>query len=598
MQRRGKNFRWPALREEQRYWLLVPVTGVVAGLLAVTLEKVLRAVQAVAWGRDGQLFEAILQTRSTFPGGVLLIPTLGGVLVTVCYLLLRKRDQLQGTAAMMEALTVKRGRLPPLRALVESLTSITAVGMGASVGREGPMIYSGSAIGSWLGVKFRLDDRHVKMLLACGAAGGIAAAYNVPIGASVFAMEVLLGTFALELFGPIIICSVISTTIARVMIGEQPTYLIPTGNLVLVSEWEILLDLGLGVLMGLVSVLFIRVFSGLGKIFGWLQPLKHVKPIVAMALLGATGFFCPQIFGNGYDTVNLVLNSADSGAHPLSLRLLLLLPVAKILMTALCRAGGVPGGLFTPSLFIGALLGGAFGIGVNALFPEGSVATPGTYALVGMGAILSGTLHAPITAVLIIFELTHDYGIILPLMSACISSAFVSYFVQGGSLYTEPLKRIGIRLPTALTPAWLHQPTIRSVVHQTGATVSPAEGFDRVMEKFLAAPEGENQLYVTNEEGEFLGTISLHEIKLFFRETEHLDSVIAADIANASGPFVHADDPVSRAIDILADSNAEFLPVLESPTSKKLIGAVSKRNLLAAYRETNIARQTFQKDDH
>jgi CIC family chloride channel protein len=559
---------------------------------------VLRLVQALAWGRDGQLFDAILQTRDTFPSGILLIPILGGVFVTGCYLLLRKRDQLQGTAAMLEALTVKKGRLSPLRALVESLASITAVGMGASVGREGPMIYSGSAIGSWLGVKLRLEDRHVRMLLACGAAGGIAAAYNVPIGASVFAMEVLLGTFALELFGPIIICSVISTIIARTLIGEQPTYLIPHGELIL-SEWEILTALVLGVSMGLVSVIFIRVFSGLGKLFGWLQPLQHVKPIVAMALLGATGYFAPEIFGNGYNTVNLVLNPTENGAPTLDLRPLLVLPILKILMTALCRAGGVPGGLFTPSLFIGALLGGAFGMGVHALLPGGSAATPGAYALLGMGAILSGTLHAPITAVLIIFEMTHknDYGIILPLMSACISSALVSYFLQGGSLYTEPLKRIGIVLPSALAPAWLHQPTIRSVVRPTGATVSPAERFEKVTEIFLKAPEGENQLYVTNKEGKFLGTISLHEIKRFFRETEHLDSVIAADIANSSGPSVCAEDPVSHAIELLAESDAEFLPVLDDPASRKLIGTVSKRNLLAAYRETNMARQTEQKDD-
>jgi len=596
MRLKSKKFPWGTLREEQRYWLLVPVTGVIAGLLAVTLEKVLQVVQTVAWGRDGQLFDAILQTKSTFPGGIILIPTLGGVFVTACYLLLRKRDQLQGTAAMLEALTVKKGRLPPVRALVESLASITAVGMGASVGREGPMIYSGSAIGSWLGVQFRLEDRHVRMLLACGAAGGIAAAYNIPIGASVFAMEVLLGTFALELFGPIIICSVISTTIARGVIGEQPTYLIPAGALVL-SEWEILTALGLGAFMGLISVLFIRVFSGLGKLFGWLQPLQHVKPIVAMALLGVTGFLAPQIFGNGYDTVNLVLNPAENGAPTLDLGLLLVLPILKILVTALCRAGGVPGGLFTPSLFIGALLGGAFGIGVDALLPEGNVAPPGAYALVGMGAILSGTLHAPITAVLIIFEMTHDYRIILPLMSACITSALVSYFLQGGSLYTEPLKRIGIRLPSALTPAWLHQPTIRSVVRPTDATVSPAERFEIVTEKFLKAPEGEDQLYVTNQEGKFLGTISLHEIKRFIRETGHLDSVIAADVANASGPSVYAEDPVSHAIEILAESDAEFLPVLDDPASRKLIGTVSKRNLLAAYRETSMARQTVQKDD-
>ena len=186
-----------------------------------------------------------------------------------------------------------------------------------------------------------------------------------------------------------------------------------------------------------------------------------------MAILGLAGVWFPQFFGNGYDTVNQVLNGSDQ----MPLKVLIALPILKIVVTGLCRSGGVPGGLFTPSLFVGALLGTAFGVGVNAICPGGAVAKPGAYALVGMGAILAGTIQAPITAILMIFEMTRDYEIIVPLMSACAASAVVSHLFQESSIFTEPLRRRGIRLPQAYAPTWMRQPTVRSVMQPDMATV-------------------------------------------------------------------------------------------------------------------------------
>ena len=270
----------------------------------------------------------------------------------------------------------------------------------------------------------------------------------------------------------------------------------------------------------------------------------------------------------------------------------------KILVTALCRAGGVPGGLFTPSLFVGALVGDAFGLVARKIFPQASMSQPVIYALVGMGAILAGTIQAPITAILMVFEMTHDYGIILPLMSASIASALVSHLLQAGSLYTEPLLRRGIRLPPALAPTWLREPTLKGVIIPGAATVSPAESFAKLMETFLKAPEGQDQLYVTNSEGAYLGAISLHEIKSSFRETGNLDSVIAADVFNPSFPCVYAGDTISRAAELLAESDFERLPVLDGPVSRKLLGTVSKRKLLSAYREANLPHLEVRRSPH
>lgn len=573
------------LPEPRRYWILVPLTGLGSGLLAVALAKFLDLVEYLCWGATEDILAAAQQLTEKSPTRVVATLSLAGAIAAVALRFLRREDDLQGTPALIEALAFRKGRIPALRTFCESIISITCVGAGASLGREGALLHAGAATASAAGSRLGLEDFHVRMLVACGAAGGIAAAYNVPVGASVFAMEVLLGSFALELIGPIIISSLISTTVARLLLGPLPAYTIPP--YALASQWEILLNLVEGALLGLVSVGFIRLFSGLGRLFAWLRPVRGFRPVLAMSILALLGLWLPHLFGNGYDTVNLVL-APDAY---ISLPLLLTLPVMKIIVTGLCRAGGIPGGLFTPSLFIGALLGAAFGQSVESLFPPGSTAQPGAYALVGMGAILAGTLKAPFTATLMIFEMTQDYEIIVPLMSACAASAIVCNLFQGSSIFTEPLRRRGISLPGAFTPTWMRQPKVVSILQADVTAISPAARFKEVVDEFLLAPEGQDQIYVVSREGRYLGSISLHDIKRYFRETEHLDSVIAADIVNTQAPIVYVEDPLSVAIEILARTSTEHLPVLDAESTRKLLGTVSKRSLLAAYSLTNIARQ-------
>ncbi len=577
--------------EKYRYWIFVPITGLLSGLLSVGLTKVLHAVEVLTWGSSNEILESTMKAGTSSPWRVITTLALGGLLAAIALRFLKRSGDLQGTPAIIEALAFKKGRLSVLRTLLESLVSITCVGTGASLGREGALIQAGASAGSFLGSRLKLDDYHVRILLACGAAGGMAASYNVPLGASVFAMEILLGSFALELIVPIIISSFVSTTVSRAMLGGLPAYSIQE-HYKFVTEWEILLIVVLGVLMGLISVLFIRVFSGIGALFAWFKRGEKVKPILAMTLLGCAGLYFPHLFGNGYHTVNATLRLKNE----ISLPLLLLLPVLKIIFTAICRGSGVPGGLFTPSLFVGALLVSAFGVGANAVFPEHSIAVPAAYALVGMGAIVAGTLQAPITAILMIFEMTRDYEVIVPLMSACAASTIVSHLLQESSLFTEPLRQRGIRLPRVYAPTWMHQPKVGSALQSQVATISPAARFQEVVDNFLMAPEGQDQIYMTNKEGVYLGSISLHEIKQFFRETEHLDSVIAADIANHNSPFVYADDPLLKAIELLAQSHTEHVPVLDAPTTRRLAGTVSKRGLLAVYSAANIAQRTNAQD--
>lgn len=577
--------------EERRYVFLVPCVGLLGGLVAVLLEKFLEVVQRAAWGvwlaaPSGEIsvLAAAKELAFSRPAVVVAVPALGGVLVLIALLVLKNRERFEGTTALIEALAFRRGRLPLGATFAEGLVSIAAVGAGASLGREGAMVASGAALGSWLGRRFRLAEHHVKVLLACGAASGMAAAYNAPIGAAIFAMEVLLGSFAIELFGPIIVCTVLSTIVSRRIFGSLPVYC--AVSYTLAQEWEILLCLVLGGLLGLVSAAFIGVFAGLENLFRWMRPVHAVRPVVAMFLLGLAAVFFPQLLGNGYDTVNGVLGGQDR----LSLRWLLALPVLKIFFTALCRTSGVPGGLFTPSLFVGALFGYAFGLGVEWLLPD-RVSSPGMYGLVGMGAMLSGTLQASITAILMIFELTGDYSFILPLMTASMASAVVSHLLQAGSIYTEQLRRKGIYVPSASAPTWIRQTEVRSVLSPEVATISPTDRFPDIVEKFLRAPEGHEHLYVTQSDGTCLGVISLHDIKRFIQESGNLDSVIAADVMTESFPLLYADDPLSRAYELLSEHSFERLPVLDAPLTRRLLGTVSKRKLLISYSESNIPRR-------
>jgi CIC family chloride channel protein len=207
-----------------------------------------------------------------------------------------------------------------------------------------------------------------------------------------------------------------------------------------------------------------------------------------------------------------------------------------------------------------------------------------------MGAILAGTLKAPITAVLMVFELTRNYAVILPLMTACLASTLVSQLLVRSSIFTAPLHRRGVHVPLALTPLWIRQPKIESLLEPDVITVKAAEPFSAVVDRFLHSPLEHDRLYVVDDHRGYLGVISLHEIKLFLREAENLDSVIAADVLNSSFPYALVTQPVSRAIELLAESNAERLPVLEDAQTRRLLGSVSKRDLLAIYREGHVAR--------
>ncbi|MFP2897975.1 chloride channel protein [Corallococcus sp. 4LFB] len=436
------------------------------------------------------------------------------------------------------------------------------------MGREGALLQTGAASGSALSGWLRLGPGQARVLVACGASAGIASAYNVPIGAALFGLEVLLGSFALELFGPIVVSCVVATLVSRTLIADHPSYVIP--HYALTHPRELVLAILLGVLVGGASALYVRGINLasdlLDKLPSWLTPFM---PLVAMTVVGLTAIAGPYLMGNGYDSVNMALH----GTLPLAL--LLILPLAKLAVTSLCAGAGVPGGLFTPSLFFGALLGGAFGMLVERALPGGA-APSGAYALLGMGAVLAGTTHASVSAVLMIFEMTGDYDLILPLMLAAVVAAVVSRRLEPESLYTSVLAKRDVRVP-ATVPHWLREEGVRSLLSPATQRVPPSATFDEVVVLLLEQPAGAD-LYVTDAEGRLLGVISLDALKGHLPDHSLLQATVAADVMDTGVQPITPDLSLAEVAARFGHTELERLPVVDG--QRRLLGSLSKGDLL------------------
>ncbi|HET8541262.1 MAG TPA: chloride channel protein [Anaeromyxobacter sp.] len=550
----------------QRFWVLVIATGLLSGLGAGALLLLLRVVQGLAWPEADGGFVSSVEASS--PARRVLVPAAAGLLVGAIALLARRPLGGHGTARILEAIWHKGRHLPLARTALRGVVSVVSVGMGASLGREGALVSTGAASGSFLARRFRIDERQARVLVACGAASGIAAAYDVPIGGALFGLEVLLGSFALELLGPIVVSCVVATAVSRTIPGAHVGYVIPDYQLL--RPWEILLGLGLAPLFGLASAVYVRVMGWvevqLERLPRWMQP---ALPPVALGLVGAAAIRWPPLLGNGFDTVHDIL----LGSVPLAA--LLVLPFLKLGATAISAGSGVPGGLFTPSLFYGAALGGAAGELLARVLP--GAAPPGAMALVGMAAVLAGTTHAAVSAVLIIFEMTGDYGVILPLMLTAAVAAATSRAIEPDSLYSAPLRRRGVTLPELPRPEWLRRAPVAALVVPDAERVGPTVPFEEVLKKLLALPPG-HDLYVTTADGELLGAIRLDALKGTISDQAHLGMIVAADVVDRSVEPITTTMTLDEIAERFRKSDLERLPVVDE--RRRLAGTVGMRELL------------------
>lgn len=554
---------------ENAFLALLPVVGLAVGFTSVATAHIISFLQKQFWGSGVDLLSAA--ESNPWPSR-LIIPLVGGLLVGVIGWFFRVQTRGGGVTTIMQAVALKGGVISVRQTAPRDWAAIVTIATGGSLGREGAMALMASAIGSYLGRRFQLSAQQLRVLVCAAAAAALAAVYNAPIGGSLFALEIIMGNFALEVLGPVVVVSVISTLVFRMCMGNLPRFEVPHYDLV--SAWEFFPYLVLGLLAGVISLVFVRVLFGSQDLFEKLPLPAWLKPALGMLLLGVIGIWWPHVYGNGFETVNLTLR------EQLPVTLLLTLIPLKMIASSLTFGSGCAGGLFTPTIMLGALLGGAFGYGVHALFPH-VTAEHGAYALVGMGGVLAGITHAPLTAIMMIFEQTNSYQIVLPLMFVCIISHFTVRALKGSSLDEETLRRRGITLPTGPESGIMQALRVEDIMHDDVQAVNQSASFSTVVEQFLK--EHYNNLHVVDNKGAFVGAIRLHSLKEMLYQAESLTSVIALDLADESFAFVTSGQNLADTMEVFWRENAERLPVVDNPQDRKLIGWISKRDLFGVY---------------
>lgn len=554
------------------------VVGVASGYGAVALRTLISWVQQAGYGAAGEDLGGL-----DLPvWQIILVPALGGLLVGPLIYLLAREAKGHGVPQVMEAVTVREGAMRPRVAVAKLLASALTIGSGGSSGREGPIVQIGSAIGSTVGQALRVSGRRLRTLVGCGAAGGIAAAFNAPIAGALFALEIILGDFGISHFSPIVISSVTATVISRYHYGDFPAFQAPPYHLV--SAWELPIYAILGVLAGVIAVLYARTLHRAEDLFERKVPgPEWLKPALGGALLGLLALKLPQVLGVGYGAIDAALQGE------VTLWLLLALVGGKILATSLTLGSGGSGGIFAPSLFIGAMGGGFLGTIAHRLLPQ-VTAGPGAYALVGMGALVAGATHAPITAILILFELTNSYAIILPLMISCIIATLVAQRLDPESIYTRKLVEKGIDIHRGQDVNVLRAIRVRDLLQPGTATVRRTETLRNLMERLADLPH--SNLYLVDDAGKLTGVVTMQNIRrMLLHRNELQDLILAGDLEDRDLASVTPDDTADDALRLLRKESAEELPVVDPDDPGVLLGTVSRRTLLDTY-----YREVFKRD--
>ena len=497
--------------------------------------------------------------------GCLLVPTLGGACAGIILIFGQRLTRAQSSTDYMEAIVIGNGRLPTRASLIKSAAALFSIGSGGSIGREGPMVQLAAVAASRLGRWRKFTPPQLRLLVACGAAAGIASAYNAPIAGSFFVAEIILGTIAMESLGPLVVSAVAATLTIHVLTAAHVLYKVPPFGEV--SPFEMGPYIVLGFICGALAPLFLVSLRNAEKFFVSLK-----LPIVARLALGglfvgAIAINVPQVCGNGYSVVLDILTGKLLWVTILGIF------ACKWLATMASFGSGAPGGVFTPSLFMGAGAGLLFGTAVHNVWPAGAP-DPRAFALVGMGAFLSAASHAPVMAVIMLFEMTMSYDIILPLLLCSVIAYYTAKGLQGSSLYSDSLKRKAAAAPDP----GLGEGRVADLMRPNPPVVAPTAHFAEIARMFLNVRV--NNLYVVDEAGKFLGVVSLHDIKSYLSEPDLAELVIARDILREDFPRVAPDQPLTEALAGFLGIVAERLPVVDP--DGLLRGSLAKSDLLLA----------------
>ncbi|MFQ5691154.1 MAG: chloride channel protein [Gemmatimonadota bacterium] len=504
---------------------------------------------------------------------LLLIPVVGMALTVWITIRWAPEARGHGVPEVQHAVRVKGGRIRSRVAVVKAVASAICIGSGGSVGREGAIVQIGSALGSTAGLITGLGPEQVKLLVACGAAGAIGATFNAPIAGVLFALEIILGSFAARSFGLVVIASVSATALSQAVLGPEPAFHL-VQPFTLVSDRELPLYLVLGLLMGGVGVLYVRSVYGFEDAFERWKVPRLLKGVVGGVGIGVIGFFGSRlVFGASYEGVEHTL------AGDLTIRFMLLLLLLKLVATSLTLAAGGSGGVFAPALFMGAMAGGAYGQLVHGLFPTWT-APSGAYALVGMAALFGGAAHAPITSIVILFEMTDNYRIILPLMLAVVISYLVATRTWPDSIYSVKLRRLGQFERPDREISVLDMLLVADAMMEEFETVKPDLSLEAFAER--ARSHATRSWPVVDERGDLVGIVTGTDLEgALLDRTEARLTV--GEIMTTSVLTLQPGDTLREAFRRFAERDVSLIPVVADAKGRQLCGVLRRHEMMWAY---------------
>ncbi len=550
-----------------QFLLLAAAVGLLGALGAILFRAVTSRLTVLLMDAHD-----VVTAAQTLPVALcLFFPAAGGF---VGGLIIRKSlvsGETHGISEMIEVVSLGRRSVRMRPAVARVFSSIAVISTGGSEGREGPIIQIGAAMASWLSRRLKLSPERVRILTACGMAAGVAGAYNTPIAATLFVLEVVVGSFSMTLFGPTVVAAVLSTILVRFVLGDEPVYRVAAFRLE--SVFELIPFALIGLLAGPSSALFMRSLRTAKAAFGRLKLPRPVAMAIGGAAVGALGIFLPEVWGNGFEGANRILRGNPT------LLFLVAIFAAKIVATSATIGSGGVGGVFTPSLLVGAALGGAVAK-VTHLAVPGLEAPVGGYALLGMGGLLAGVTRAPLLAVIMIFELTQNTAVILPMMVVSVCAIVAAKAFERDSIYVQSLRAAGIVWEQTPEATSLSSLKVSDVMRTDVKLVPRNLPLADIVSTFLHTRS--LYLYVGDDQGRLLGVVDLHDIKESMPERDLASLVIAEDLVSEI-PFVTPDEPLTSVNEKLWFRDLGQLPVVENAETRLFLGVVTRRDLLGAF---------------
>ncbi|MCG8545360.1 MAG: chloride channel protein [Alphaproteobacteria bacterium] len=550
--------------------ILAVVIGLIGGGCAIVFREGISMVQLASFGFAS---ERVHTLAAALPWWHILLVTTGGGLVVglmVRFLLPGRRPE--GVADVIAAGALRGGRMPLRNGLAVALVSAVSLGTGASTGREGPVVHLGATMSSFVAEKLHLGRALSRTLLACGVATAVSASFNAPIAGVFFALEVVLGHYSLSAFAPVVIASVTGTVFSRIHFGDFPAFILPVSDIT--SFFEFPAFAMLGIVSAIVAVAFIRMVALVTVVIGDTPIPTWLRPAIGGLLVGLIALFFPQVLGVGYEATDMALNGQ------LALHMLLILLFAKALATATCLGCGFGGGVFSPSLFLGAMTGGAFGVIATSAFPELSSGHT-AYTLIGMGAVAGAVLGAPISTILIVFELTGNYALTIAVMVATVLASVVTRYLHGESFFHWQLAARGISLEGAREQRLLETINVSDIMRKDYVAVDPAAPMAEVRRQLMRSHHG--TVFVIDGDGVLHGTITLGDLADTAFDTSIDVLLNAQDVTHLHPLALDVDDDLGKAFRLMEGEDEDHVPVVENHETMEIVGIVHQRDVMHAH---------------